>query len=159
MSFGLSNFNGTKFWTSFCCKRCKGLTSHLVSSFSIFVWAKIFDSVSVLIKSFVSSSTKEGQPKQRNDDVFTCLGKNMTSTTEARSLKVTCTPKSCEDNSWEVTHLTITRSTISELNLCSVWENGLSWCWSQNAKEMGQRPGNCWQHTPPVQRCRVWWTR
>ena len=78
----------------------------------------IFDSVNVLIKSFVSSATKKWQQKQRNDDVFSSLGKKMTSPTGAKSLKATCTPKSCEDNCWELTHPTMTRSTIFGLNLC-----------------------------------------
>ena len=33
----------------------------------------------------------------------------MTSPTGAKSLKATCTPKSCEDNCWELTHQTMTR--------------------------------------------------
>ena len=43
-------------WKQVFCERCKGLASQLVCLF-IFVWAKIFDSVSVLIEIFGSSST------------------------------------------------------------------------------------------------------
>ena len=80
--------------------------------------------------------------KQINDDVVSSLGKKMTSPTGAKSLKATCTTKSCEDNCWELTHQTMTRSTVFGLNLCSVWTNGVSWCWSQNAKDMGQKHGS-----------------
>ena len=41
----------------------------------------------------------------------------MTSPTGAKSLKATCTPKSCEDNCWELTHQTLTKSTTFGLNL------------------------------------------
>ena len=88
----------------------------------------MFDSINVLIKNFVSSWTAKWQKKQIMDDVSSFLGKNMTSPTGARSLKATCTPKGCEDNCWELTHLTMTRSTMFGLKLCSVGTNGLSRC-------------------------------
>ena len=61
------------------------------------------------------------QQRQRNDDFFNSLEKKMTLATGAKRLKATCTPKGCEDNFWELTHLLTTRSTKSWQNLSSVW--------------------------------------
>ena len=126
-----SRFNGTNFWSKFL---VRGVRPDQLASVFFCVWARIFDSVNVLIKSFVSSATRKWQQKQTNDDVSSSLGKKMNSPSGAKSLKATCTPKSCEDNYWELTHQTMTKSTIFRLNLSSVWTNGLSWCWSQNAR-------------------------